>query len=714
MTGPAKLFVKSPAVEPGVRFSALTQAMEASEKVALQQRLPVQSFFELQQDTAAAPASATSPASTKPPNDAPLEGRPRTASYKPAAFGSYSLSGKELETIIRDYQTNNPNRPLLTDILFRIEEDLSQSNLTVTPISSDDRNKARDTLISLSHKIAGKISGIETSQNRRATTKECIEAFNAVLYDPQGEFKFPEMLDDLRATIRGRTRTLSAVVNSKVGVCEDMTGVYLSLVDLLSRQGLKLEVQAKRAPGHVFATWVEDGKETNVELTNSGKILSDEEYQKRLGVRPDVSPSAIARERAGGIADELFNCSIALARKRLELSQQYIGLALALNPSDSAAYDLQASYYYLGLGKCGASERKACFDKINAACQKALELDPDLTSAAELQVRLLVDQARREDTPEAKSALFTKAINYVEDLVKRNIAQRPAHGLLGDQALPWDKILSDLYLDRYGLTKSADDLASAWSHNFAAITNEFNPDKKLNISVPYLWREAQETGEKWRLNQAIDDLGPFIERRVEKANRAHAQKEPSAALKADLAKLDPSLHDLRKALADDFNPFLSPRRALELRAGTQLRLGHFSEAETDFRLVLTPSDFENGAEWLHKMAKETGRSNKLESEFVVKADRSAENIEALTGLAACLTEQGKSNEAAEIVGRIKEVLKIKDETFKAYCERRTRAFREYQDDSWLSDKESMAILGRYPALVRLFEAATPAGNAGKP
>ena len=106
--------------------------------------------------------------------------------------------------------------------------------------------------------------------------EEIFSVINAYLYDEQGiEYAYDEEI--------AVSSFLHTVIDTKKGVCQGLTTLYLALTDKLGLPVFEVDV-----PAHTFVRYDDGERRFNIETTNGGNFRSDEEIIKRFTIAPET------------------------------------------------------------------------------------------------------------------------------------------------------------------------------------------------------------------------------------------------------------------------------------------------------------------------------------------------------------------------------------------------------------------------------------------
>jgi hypothetical protein len=596
-----------------------------------------------------------------------------------------------------------------------VDEDLVSNNATIlTTVDNNDdaRERAREKLFRMANEIGARIKEVENKEARRATTEECIAAFNHVLFTAEN-FKFPGTSTMLRFEFQNKRISFSSAINQKNGVCADVTGIYLSLVDILARQGLRFEVAAKQAPGHVFACWKDGDRETNVELTADGKVITDEEYRKSFHI--DAGSSKAMSLDTCGLASLLHNSAIALVDGSPELALLYSKIRLELDKT-VGAYQLRGAILISTLGS-NPEKRSSIFEEISMCAERSLEIDPESPTPQLLALRMRAD---REPDKGKRLALINEALNYVRELKEKGLTNRPSTLLGITIEHSWEPDLAELYLAKYEITEDQKDLDAAEVATLRAEAAALLETGAIRTRAPLAFASARAHKSAAELNGFLERVNSEIEKCVrdslapEAKNGSSLTSAAEARLANSLLKLDSSQHSLRRAIAVDM-AFSSPRNALEVRALIYLQMaeiamtngegeaarGYYKLAGEDFKMVLAPSAYEESYPRLEiDMDGKKIEVKPRAKRDITKSARSEENVQALVGLAVCQHNLGETVPLSDTIVKLKTLLEIGNETFADYVRRRERDFRDYRDVSWKADRASLERLIANPELAK--------------
>ncbi|MFC2162680.1 tetratricopeptide repeat protein [Candidatus Altiarchaeota archaeon] len=281
----------------------------------------------------------------------------------------------------------------LVDGLLKISQDAKGAGITgISSVQTDGslRGASRDFSVdqadSVKKLVYGMAGSIATNMAARRrsiggdlTGQEKLEEVNKVVFEPGEGFQFRRKEDfALNLLFTGGTSTFTDIWEkqdgARRGICEDLVGVYMSVVDVLRWGGMELPVQPRVVPGHTFVEYYDGRKQWAVELTRKPgleKILAPEDHDDMLRKKNkgyDRLPVVYFTPKPhAALSNELLNCSLSFKKSgNADKMVEYLELARELTP------DIPAIHANLG----EAYQATGRLDEARKSASKALEIDP--------------------------------------------------------------------------------------------------------------------------------------------------------------------------------------------------------------------------------------------------------------------------------------------------------------------------------------------------
>ncbi len=295
--------------------------------------------------------------------------RPALQSYE--QYKGMSLD-EMMEGVIADGLTDGLT---VADVLLKISQDAERYGAT-KPFTVEEADRVKREMYEAADTLAARLSVVRFLRGGPPSTVNKIRAFNSVLFADR-HFRFPKPGTTFHPAVYPNMN-LVEVWNNQTGVCEDTTGVYQCIADILHDGGVPADVQAIFMPGHIAIAW--DGGDTCVETTAGGLMVEKDAYAKLYEIDPDEVRGYLRPCRFGAVAAELNNHAVHLMRNEshtdcdtMERAIDYYRWAIRLTP-DVPMLHKSVSHVYLTKfhsGRRAPGDLESALRHINTA----LELD---------------------------------------------------------------------------------------------------------------------------------------------------------------------------------------------------------------------------------------------------------------------------------------------------------------------------------------------------
>jgi regulator of sirC expression with transglutaminase-like and TPR domain len=288
------------------------------------------------------------------------------------------LSGKDgaglrsLAEVIEQYRQER-GRVAEVDVLLRIAQDVGESG-TAQALSLEEAERSKLKLWRLAEDLLQSLREGYLAQRgagRAFTLDDQVDCFNYLFFE-SGRFEYSSVW------IRSfKNPTIAQVLERRQGACEDLTGVAVSVFDILRSAGLAIRVDPIIIPAHIFLRFADEHQEIYVELTARGQKRSRAECEHAFGLEALRGAGYMQPQPSGAVAGELNNCGVALCvhgdRAARQRGLRYLEFAVRLCPNvpmlhQNLARAYEAEARYAGGGHSKQAER---------AIRAAMLLDPD-------------------------------------------------------------------------------------------------------------------------------------------------------------------------------------------------------------------------------------------------------------------------------------------------------------------------------------------------
>lgn len=246
------------------------------------------------------------------------------------------------------------------DLFLRIAEECARvSNDDSFTVDKADETKKQ--IWDMANRIVNSLSIEERTRGRELSQVERVRVALSIFFNEEDGFDWPDSQDmtDLenidweryRRSNEAAPRRFDTVWETRRGVCEDLTGALLSVVDVLRRGGVQLDLYPVLIPGHIFvgvphnSVSIDSGTRgaTYFELTERGEEIPLEDYVTRSRLEVSDEHPYLQMNPIVGVSAELSNQSNeAVVEGHFSLGRKLFGLANQLCPRGYAPYVVEA------------------------------------------------------------------------------------------------------------------------------------------------------------------------------------------------------------------------------------------------------------------------------------------------------------------------------------------------------------------------------------
>ena len=418
--------------------------------------------------------------------------------------------------VARDYCKKDPERNFDVQDGDRIKKEVwGMANMVLTNLKNRERSDGR------------------------LSSRNVMEELNKVFYGRKN-FRFPGKTDFFSNLFSDKTTTFDQMWDGETGICEDLTGAYMSVVGVLKKAGVKANIEPVVMPSHICVRSVDGDTVTYNELTldEEPRIMGEREYLRHLREKRGLDFQSLP-----DIASDIANCANSFSKR---------------GDYDNAfwfyrqVHRLGETPFFLSIHADKLLERGEGTDLMDASVllDKAGRLDPGerMVNKSKAKYHLLL--AEKSKTRQVKLQNIDAALREYDGM----FGKRTYNAAFADKD-DWVHICkSDAYLKRYDVGGDPADILNATSSLTKAeqLGSHNLSRKRAKLYIEYYKSTGMQREDI--LNDAVKEFGVDVRLYEEGKRYSPAPhflyRERAHALRL-AGRLDEAGKDLSKALGID-------------------------------------------------------------------------------------------------------------------------------------------------------------------